>query len=94
MDGLVGQGLHIIFLMTTNEPMSKIHPALSRPGRCLANIEFTPLTVDESIEWCRQRELNYNDIKKPQTIAELYSKLNNKPVIEVEQQKKRMGFRD
>ena len=93
VDGLVGQGLQIIFLMTTNEPINKIHPALARPGRCLANIEFKPLSAEESIEWCNNHNLDSSDIKKPQSIAELYSRLNNKPVIEVEQQEKRMGFR-
>lgn len=44
-DGLLGQGLRCLFLLTTNEPLTAIHPALVRPGRCLAQIEFGPLSA-------------------------------------------------
>ena len=47
-DGLLGQGLRCLFLITTNEPVTDMHPALLRPGRCMANIEFTPLTASEA----------------------------------------------
>lgn len=42
-DGLLGQGLRCLFLITTNEPLGRIHPAVVRPGRCLAQVEFGPL---------------------------------------------------
>ncbi len=47
-DGLLGQGLRCLFLITTNERVTDMHPALLRPGRCMANIEFTPLTASEA----------------------------------------------
>ena len=37
-DGLLGQGLKILILITTNVKLKKLHPALIRPGRTLANI--------------------------------------------------------
>lgn len=39
-DGLLGQGLRVQVLITTNEPVKRLHPALIRPGRCLADIDF------------------------------------------------------
>jgi hypothetical protein len=39
-DGLLGQGLRCLFLITTNEPLAAVHPAVVRPGRCLAQVEF------------------------------------------------------
>lgn len=39
-DGLIGRGLRVLILVTTNEPLEKVHPAISRPGRCAARIEF------------------------------------------------------
>ncbi len=39
-DGILGQGVRVQVLITTNEPVRHLHPALTRPGRCLADIEF------------------------------------------------------
>lgn len=47
-DGLLGQGLRCLFLITTNEPLGVVHPALVRPGRCLARVEFTPLPAAQA----------------------------------------------
>jgi len=50
-DGLLGQGMDILILLTTNEPLSQMHPALQRPGRCMANIDFDALSQAEASEW-------------------------------------------
>ena len=47
-DGIVGQGLKVLVLLTTNEPPSRLHPALTRPGRCLANVAFRKFTPAEA----------------------------------------------
>jgi energy-coupling factor transporter ATP-binding protein EcfA2 len=39
-DGLLGQGSKVLVLITTNEPIGQLHPALVRPGRCLVESEF------------------------------------------------------
>ena len=46
-DGILGQGMRVIVLITTNEPIQRLHPALLRPGRCLADIEFRKFTAAE-----------------------------------------------
>jgi hypothetical protein len=51
VDGIIGQGLRVIVLVTTNEELRKLHPAVSRPGRCLAKVEFVAFTTDEAQEW-------------------------------------------
>jgi hypothetical protein len=55
VDGLIGQGLRINVLITTNEPLSAFHPAVSRPGRCGAIVSFELFTADEADEWLSQR---------------------------------------
>ena len=37
-DGVVGQGLDVLVCLTTNEDLHRLHPAITRPGRCLAEI--------------------------------------------------------
>jgi Domain of unknown function (DUF5925)/ATPase family associated with various cellular activities (AAA) len=33
VDGILGQGLRLLVLVTTNEPLRRVHPAVARPGR-------------------------------------------------------------
>ncbi|MEA2686883.1 MAG: hypothetical protein QOE93_2078 [Actinomycetota bacterium] len=47
-DAFLGQGVRVLVLITTNEALGRLHPAVIRPGRCLAEVEFTPLTAAES----------------------------------------------
>ena len=49
-DGLIGQGVNVLVLITTNEPMGRLHPAVARPGRCLADVEFGALSRAEAAE--------------------------------------------
>jgi Domain of unknown function (DUF5925)/ATPase family associated with various cellular activities (AAA) len=50
-DGLIGQGRNIMVAITTNEELSKLHPAVARPGRCLAQVEVGRLPRDEAAAW-------------------------------------------
>ncbi len=50
-DGLLGQGLRAMVCITTNEELSRLHPAVVRPGRCLAEIEIGRLTRAEALAW-------------------------------------------
>jgi hypothetical protein len=54
-DGLLGQGLHTLVLITTNEPVTSLHPALTRPGRCLAEIEIPRFDVAGARRWLGDR---------------------------------------
>lgn len=50
-DGILGQGMNVLLLLTTNEETSRLHPALVRPGRCLAAVEFPPFDYNQATEW-------------------------------------------
>ena len=72
VDGLIGQGLRVLVLVTTNEEIRTLHPAVARPGRCAANVEFLALTSDEAAAWLRGRDVEAavdGDI----TLASLYA---------------------
>ena len=64
-DGLLGQGLRCLFLVTTNEPLAAVHPAVVRPGRCLAQVEFGPLPAAQA------SSLLGRPVSGPMTLAEV-----------------------
>ena len=72
-DGLLGQGLDLCTLITTNEPIDKLHPAVLRPGRCSAQIEIPPLDVQTANRWLEGRE-GGGPVSEPLTLAELFDR--------------------
>lgn len=72
VDGLIGQGLRILVLLTTNEDVGRLHSALSRPGRCVFRHEFGRLGVEEARAWLARRGVGV-PVEKPQTLAELFA---------------------
>jgi hypothetical protein len=71
VDGLIGQGLRVLVLVTTNDKAGSLNPAVARPGRCAAVIEFTELDDSEATEW-----LARHGVDSPAgacTLAELYA---------------------
>ena len=50
-DGLLGQGRNALIAITTNEDLATLHPAVVRPGRCLASIEVGRLGYHEAVAW-------------------------------------------
>ncbi|MFI0901397.1 DUF5925 domain-containing protein [Streptomyces sp. NPDC020983] len=69
-DGLLGQGRNVLVGITTNEDLERLHPAVVRPGRCLARIEVGPLTREEATGWLGTSEGVGRD---GATLAELYA---------------------
>jgi hypothetical protein len=68
-DGLLGQGREIMVAITTNERLDRLHPAVVRPGRCLAQIEVGALSALESSDW-----LGGEPVRDAMTLAELYAR--------------------
>lgn len=64
-DGILGQGLQLLVLLTTNVPVNKLAASITRPGRCLANIEVPPMSRKEASEWLGQEHAEA-------TLAELW----------------------
>ena len=69
-DGLLGQGRNVLVGITTNEDLERLHPAVVRPGRCLARIEVGPLTRAEAVGWLGTSE---GVGREGATLAELYA---------------------
>src|SRR5438445_12131919 len=47
-DGMIGQRLRVMVLVTANEPVVRLHPAVCRPGRCAALVDFELLSAQEA----------------------------------------------
>jgi hypothetical protein len=75
MDGLLGQGLDFTCLVTTNEELKRLHPAVTRPGRCLAVTEFKPLTGEEVVAWAKHHNADLEQLQGATPVAELFSLL-------------------
>jgi hypothetical protein len=73
-DGMLGQGLDLLVLITTNEPLGSLHPAVTRPGRCLAEIEFGALSPADANAWLAARDCPRR-VTWEATLAELYAVL-------------------
>ena len=68
-DGILGHGLKVLVLLTTNEDVGRLHPAITRPGRCLGQVEFEALSPAEARQWLG------SDVTAPEgplTLAELF----------------------
>jgi hypothetical protein len=72
VDGLIGQGLRVIVLVTTNEEIKKLHPAVARPGRCAANVMFDALSREEASEWLGAQGVD-EESRGARTLASLYA---------------------
>jgi hypothetical protein len=90
-DGLLGQGTRTLVLITTNEPVGRLHPATRRPGRCLADMEFAPLSVDEANAWLAARGYDRR-VSQPSTLAELYGQIDGDRAESADMLTERFGF--
>ncbi|HEX3965909.1 MAG TPA: DUF5925 domain-containing protein [Trebonia sp.] len=81
-DGLVGQGRKVLIAITTNEELRRLHPAVTRPGRCLAQVEVVPFPPAEAAQWLARpgpqqsgqyRAAALPSSTAPVTLAELYA---------------------
>jgi hypothetical protein len=72
VDGLIGQGLRILVLVTTNEEIGRLHPAVARPGRCAAKILFTQISPEQANAWLAKRDHDAT-VSEPLTLAALYA---------------------
>ncbi|HYY76047.1 MAG TPA: DUF5925 domain-containing protein [Gaiellaceae bacterium] len=72
VDGLIGQGLRVLVLVTTNEEIGRLHPAVARPGRSAANVVFGRLAEEEANKWLQERGHDPT-ATGPMTLASLYA---------------------
>ena len=86
VDGLIGQGLRVLVLVTTNEPFGSLRPAISRPGRCVSDIEFAAFPADEADAWLESRGRVGDGT--PRTLASLFGRDDAPSRVE----RRRLGF--
>lgn len=72
VDGMIGQGLRILVLVTTNEDTGALHDAVARPGRCACEIKFERLNSEAANQW---REAHSLPSGTSASLAELYAEL-------------------
>jgi hypothetical protein len=75
-------------LVTTNESLRTLHPAVSRPGRCAAAVEFEPFQPNEASAWLAARGVEAEP--ETLTLAELYARAEGREIVR--EQMQRVGF--
>lgn len=71
-DGLIGEGFKTLVLISTNDPLKQMHPAVTREGREAARVGFEKLPREETRQWMRSHAVE----EKPDsamTLAGLYA---------------------
>ena len=79
----------MLVLVTTNEPIKKLHPAVARPGRCAANVEFVTMSSEEASEWLSAHG-SADGAGASMTLAELYARAEGREASET----RLVGFGD
>jgi hypothetical protein len=90
-DGLLGQGARTILLVTTNEPIARLHPAVRRPGRCWASIDFGRFDPAEAMAWLALEGVD-REVRAPVTLAELYAIAEDRELDDEAGEEFRFGF--
>jgi hypothetical protein len=81
-DGLIGQGLQILILITTNEPLRHANPAIVRPGRSAIEIEFESFDRTQAEAWLADKGVDHaTALHANVTLAELYNLLDDRRII-------------
>jgi hypothetical protein len=91
-EGLIGQGLRVLTLISTNEPIELLNEAVSRPGRAAAEAQFAGLTLEEANAWLATHDPQRRTVTRGMTLAELYAMASGAPHRE-QKQVKAIGFR-
>ena len=89
-DGFLGQGLNNIFLITANEFVSDLHTAVTRPGRCISQVEFDLMPYETCQKWAKHHEVKDLE-QRPHSLAELYALKDHFPHVEA-MKKRKVGF--
>ena len=75
-DGLLGDGLEVLLVITTNVERHDLHPALVRAGRCIARLDFPTFTTTEAQHWLAHHRQPDRKATDGMTLAELYEAID------------------
>jgi hypothetical protein len=78
---VLGQGMNAILLVTTNEPLTRLHPAVQRAGRCWSRTEFVPLAPADANAWLERHGSDVR-VALPTPLADLYAVLRGERPVE------------
>lgn len=90
-DGVVGQSMRALIMLTTNEPLRRLQPALTRPGRLLRSSEFNSMNAQQATDWLAGRGIDLEAPKSAMTLAELFALAERRAPSLVDQTPK-VGF--
>ncbi len=85
-DGLLGQGVNLMVMITTNEELDALNAAVTRAGRCFSQIQFPLFSKQEALAWGVPADTT---LVAPLSLADMYGA---KIIKSVEKTEKRMGF--
>lgn len=88
VDGIIGQGLRVLILVTTNEELKSLHPAIQRPGRCASQIMFHPFSKEEGQAWMTEHDGDPETVDKGLALSWLYALLHG----QVPREEPALGF--
>lgn len=71
-DGIIGQGLNLLTLISTNVDVDQLNPAITRSGRCMANLHFGPFPPAEASAWALAHGVDA-DFEDDVSLADLYA---------------------
>lgn len=74
--GMLGQGLRVLVLITTNEEMGSLNEAVSRSGRCLSKISFEKFNAMSATQWLGDHGHGNRTVDGASTLADLYAIVN------------------
>lgn len=86
-DGVVGQSRRVLVCITTNEPIGRLHTAVTRPGRCLAAVEVPAFSPGEAAAWLGADRPPRDEM----TLAELFAQRSG-DVIAAHHDRPQLGY--
>ena len=92
VDGILGQGLKLMILVTTNEELGSLHPAVARDGRCASLCEFQSMESEQATQWLKDHGVALTRPVGTLSLSELYAKKAEIAKITSSAKKRRAGF--
>ncbi|GIJ51736.1 hypothetical protein Val02_86220 [Virgisporangium aliadipatigenens] len=89
-DGMLGQGRDVLVAITTNEDVAKLHPAVTRPGRCLGQVHLDRLGPTQAQDWLGGPHRGVGPLGA--TLAELYALRDGTDPVAVETEPEPTGM--
>lgn len=92
-DGLIGQSMRVLFVMTTNEKLTDLHEAINRPGRCAVSHEFKKFSANEASKWLVKRGHKDKISQQDYSLAEMYNEMEKFQISVKKKKDSKIGFR-